>query len=170
MAPTGNPHGWHVFACSLPANLNVMIPEESFDPFELVARVEEISLAQLQVSVVGLPSDLREYLCAEVRCCEVEVDLEDGRILRLRTRIIWLGDHESHVNMSLEIIALTARQAGELQAVLNSLCELRRIVDLSDTDRPPKRARSSPYGCTPPSGERCSSPTSHAGESMDYRA
>jgi hypothetical protein len=126
--------GWQAFSCDFEASMDVMIAETSFVPISLRARVEEISLAYLQVSTWEITPQCLQLLESEMRCAEIEVDLGDGRMLQLRGRLVWIFTNGNRVRLTMETVGLTADQEAEFRMLLDELARKGRIVDLSDTN------------------------------------
>jgi len=123
--------GWGVYACSFAACMDIMLPERSFVPVNVRGKLMELSLGSLSVESWEVTEEFRHCLRAERRYAEIDVDLGDGRVLQLRTRIVSLAEAGSRVRLTLDILSLSEDQELQFRTLLDDLVQHRRIADLS---------------------------------------
>lgn len=128
------------YSCRLNGHLDVMFPEKSFAAENFAVVVEEMSVHQVMMRTWEVSLEWRDAILSERRVAELEIDLGDGRVLKLRGRIIWLGVRNEQTRMQLEVLPLTDDQLVQVETLFAELAMAGRIADLSDT----AKARKSP--------------------------
>ena len=119
---------WAAYACQFPISMEVMLPERSFTPLNVRGRLDELSMGCLRVVSWEITGELLAALQEERRCAEVDVDLDDGRVLQLRTRIVASVGVGNRVHLTLDVLGLTEDQEVQFQELLDELVQHGRIA------------------------------------------
>ncbi|MDX2176821.1 MAG: PilZ domain-containing protein [Candidatus Sumerlaeia bacterium] len=118
------------YTCSFPVVLEVLMPEATFTPKPLRGTMLDVSLTGGRVLTAGLSPDLHTMLLREVRHAKIEVDLQDGRALLLKGRLVWFDRRNGESFVGMQFNPLNDKNTAELRRLLEDLAERGSILNV----------------------------------------
>ncbi|MBI1292156.1 hypothetical protein GC173_13090 [bacterium] len=123
------------YTCNLPAILDIMVPEQTFSPKNVPAACLDLSRTGCRLTCRKIDSDYYRMLMQELRYVKLEIDLLDGRLLRLRGKLVWVDYAREESSLGIMFVSLDEEQLEVLDELLVAM-EAAGLLYQSTNGRP----------------------------------
>ncbi|CAN5236351.1 hypothetical protein BH09SUM1_BH09SUM1_29040 [soil metagenome] len=123
------------YSCNFSGYLQVLCPELTFTPKPLYVQAHDISRTGCRLATKAITPDFYRLLLQEIRHAKLELDLQDGRVLNLRGKIVWVEYREKISMVALSVNGLKESAQNDLDLLLDEMAAKGAITAV-ETSRP----------------------------------
>lgn len=119
------------YGCQLPGYVDILTPELTFSPKNIHVIAEDFSRTGCRLISKQIPRDYYRIIIQEVRHVKMEIDLLDGRMLKLRGKLVWIDMQKDQASLGVMFNDLPSENQDALEAVLAELAVKGTIHEVS---------------------------------------